>query len=406
MRKHGKSHSKYTSTKIEAEEELVYLRARLSGQEMQTAPQKIMLKDYLREYAAHRSHELRQSTKELYDHYVARINGALGHLPLKQVAVGDIRNFFRHLHDTGLSLSVRRKIFQLLKGMFRDAHGQDYIEKDPMNFVDSPKGHTDSPAQAWTENEVCKFLETAKGHRLYANFYVLLVIGLRIGELSALTWSDFKNNKLTVNKTAQYLKTGLEIGETKNKNGKRTILLPPDVIKVLKEHREQQADEFDVAGKQVKGNLIFPNINGEVLQLKSFTYAFNRLIEEAGVKRIRVHDMRHTCATLSIKRGVPIWIVAERLGHDPVTLMRTYNHIDDEQRERHVLGLNQLTGSPRHDLEREGIPQNIMDTLRKTIETELVPTGESATTVDVDELITKISTKILDAFFTLLGQPT
>ena len=401
IRKDGKSYSEYAKTQVDAEEKLVFLRARVLGQDAPTAPRHVTVAEFLKEFVAHRSHGLSVKTIEGYKYYASKVDATLGSMRLRQVGVKDLRRFFRDLNDTQLCLSTERRVFQILKGMFGDAHEQEYITKNPMEHIKGPSGSRDSPAQVWSANEVNKFLQTAKDQRLYAAFYTLLVVGLRIGELSALTWDDLKSNKLAITKTAAYIKGKLEISSPKTPNSKRTIILPPDVVAVLKAHRERQEEEFDVSGRQVQGNLMFPSTVGKVLRLCSFTKTFGHIMQKAGVTRIRVHDMRHTCATLSLKRGVPAEVLAERLGHDVATLLGIYSHIDDERREEGTLSLEQLT-APSRGRSGHRSASGISDALRCVLNSELDLKHHNMTSPGLDELVDKLTEAVFGTLGTLL----
>lgn len=177
-----------------------------------------------------------------------------------------------------------------------------------------------------------------------------------------MTWNDFLNGELDISKTAQYIEKELVVGPPKTLNSNRTLILSADVVDVLKKHREDQAAEFGSKGKEIKGNLIFPNREGRVFHRGTFADTFDLLAERAGVPRRRVHDLRHTCATLMRKAGVPLEIMAERLGHDVTTTIRLYSHIDDEQRVQYAYGKNVLVRA------RPFVPQSAQETREATAE--------------------------------------
>jgi integrase len=204
----------------------------------------------------------------------------------------------------------------------------------------------------WTPAQVSAFLDAARGHRLYALFHLALTTGMRRGELLGLHWEDvdLEAGRLWVRHNLIDAKGGVRLDTPKTRGSRRSILLTPDVVQVLRDHRERM--EVEAMGRRRRGRawpqaeMVFVSDEGTYLDPSNVGKAFRELISAAGVQRIRLHDLRHTAATLLIRQGVPAKLVADRLGHsDPGFTLRVYTHVFDEHREEAALSLAQLLGA-------------------------------------------------------------
>jgi integrase len=133
-----------------------------------------------------------------------------------------------------------------------------------------------------------------------------------------------------VNRSLHHLKDGSYIfTEPKSDKSRRTIALSPSATLLLKEHKEKQGLERAMLGTSLTDNdLIFSTLEGKPLRPNTVTRAWAMLAARAGVKAIRLHDARHTHASIMLKQGVHPKIVQERLGHSSITMtLDTYSHV-------------------------------------------------------------------------------
>jgi len=212
---------------------------------------------------------------------------------------------------------VTRNVAALVSNKPRKGSGQDVLD------------------HVWTADEAATFLKAAKaaGPQPAAFYTLALDSGARRGELAALRWSDvdLQSGKLTIRRTL--LKAGREpvFGETKTKTS-RTIELAGETVRLLAAHRKHQA-EIKLRNRQhyTDLGLMFAKEWGDLhnhadslgLPLQVNTIGereFARLIKAAGVRRIKFHGLRHTCATLMLAAGVPPHVVQRRLGHSKVEM--------------------------------------------------------------------------------------
>lgn len=185
--------------------------------------------------------------------------------------------------------------------------------------------------QIWSEDEVIRFLEAAKATPYYALFYLLLFTGMRRSEILALRWLDidFMYGQIYVTRSLHHLKDGSYVfTQPKSERSRRTIALPPSAFLVLKEHLEAKEAEAILLGKTLSDNaLVFCNL-GQPIRPDTITRAWPILAARVGVRVIRLHDARHTHASLMLKQGIHPKIVQERLGHSTISItLDTYSHV-------------------------------------------------------------------------------
>jgi integrase len=191
-------------------------------------------------------------------------------------------------------------------------------------------------------NEACKNEE--KNNCLSEwNYFVFFAVayftGLRLGEVLALKWSDISGAYLSVRRS---LSPANEETPPKNRSSVRTLQMPEPLIVILGEHRERQRRLMGDADMRVCGG---PNYVYRVNILKRN----KRYAEMAGVKRIRVHDFRHSHASLLANEGINIQEIARRLGHSRIEMTwNTYSHLYPREEERAVAVLNKVA-CPVHD---------------------------------------------------------
>ena len=186
--------------------------------------------------------------------------------------------------------------------------------------------------QTWDEDNITTFLEFAKDSPYYALFYLALFTGMRRSELLALRWCDVDLLlcQVYVSRSLHILKGGKVIFRSpKTAKGRRTVALSPSAILVLKEHYEKQKLERTMLGIPLTDDdLVFSHLDGSPLLPDSVTHAWIKLVLRTGLKSIRLHDARHSHASLMLKQGIHPKIVQERLGHTNIQItLDTYSHV-------------------------------------------------------------------------------
>ena len=180
------------------------------------------------------------------------------------------------------------------------------------------------PAVAvWTAEQTGRFLDAAQPERLYPLFHVIAYRGLRRGEAVGLRWEDVDLDRAQLRIRQQVVQLGWEtrIGEPKTASGARPVSLDANTVNVLREwHAEQQRERQAMGDAWQHTGFVFTDIDGSGLHPDVATDTFQRIARGAGLPPIRLHDLRHTSASLALAAGVPMKVVSELLGHSSTVI--------------------------------------------------------------------------------------
>jgi integrase len=217
----------------------------------------------------------------------------------------------------GYSQTYLRTIQNQLSAIFNHAVKYYDLPKNPCS-VNKKMGKSKAKEMLfWTKEEYLKFSEAIKDKPVsYYAFQILYWTGIRCGELLALTKGDFDLEKRTmkIDKSLQVLKGEIVITSPKTEKSNRVIELPDFLC-------DEMMDYFEMLYKVDENTRIF-----EIT--KSYLHhEMDRGHKKAGVKRIRVHDLRHSSCALLIELGYSPIQIAERLGHESVTITQRYSHL-------------------------------------------------------------------------------
>ncbi len=183
-----------------------------------------------------------------------------------------------------------------------------------------------------TATEAREFLDAARADRLHALYELALRTGLRKGELLGLHWEDLDLNSgtATIRRSLQRTSTGGLIQlPTKTRASERRIALPAEGLQSLKKHKERQYKERETPGPGwADSGLVFTTPTGGPLDPANLTRRFRSLLDRAGHRRIRFHDLRHSTATLLLEPGVELVVIKELLGHAHIGVTASvYAHV-------------------------------------------------------------------------------
>jgi integrase len=250
---------------------------------------------------------------DLRPHHVDRLYGDLLADPANRVTATTIR----HIHATlrsALNTAVRRRL----------------IPWNPALHVELPE-RASRPTSVWTPEELGAFLDSIADHRLYAYFHLVAVAGLRRGEALGLHWKsvDFGSNVIRVSQQLVDAGRGAYLAKPKTRSGVRAVPLDSLTMAVLAAHHERQQEERDLWGRGwTDTGLVFTREDGTPYRPEYLTHLFRRLVEAADLPRIRLHDLRHTSASLALAAGIPVKVVSARLGHSSTVITSDlYTHV-------------------------------------------------------------------------------
>jgi integrase len=264
------------------------------------------------------------------------IKPTLGRVKLKNLTALHLQGLYRERLDSGLSGSTVQKIHHVIHKALTQAVKWDLIPRNPATAVKAPTPTT-KEMHPLSAEEARRLLEAARGDRLEALYVLAIHTGMRRGELLGLKWSDvdLENARINIRRTLTRTDNGkrVTLGDPKTRKSRRAIRLTPQAIEALRSHLERQLREIVEAGDLYGDQgLVFTTevgtpINPSNLRQRSFA----PLLKKAGLPRIRFHDLRHTCATLLLSKGVHPKLVQELLGHASIAItLDTYSHFIPE----------------------------------------------------------------------------
>ena len=326
-------------TKKEAEKRLSDLLHQLDNGTF-IKPGKTTLAEYLEKWLSdYVWPNLTPRTAEGYQYIVrSHLIPSLGQTPLTQLKPEHLQQLYSKKLTSGRSdgkggLSKRsvQYIHVTLHKALKNAVKLGMIGRNPVDAVDPPKPQHHE-MQTMSESDIHIFLELAKSTPYYAIFYLALFTGMRRSELLALRWCDIDllRCQVSVTRTIHQLHNGdIIFSQTKTDKSRRLIALSQSTAIVLLEHKEQQEHIRQTLGLTIADdNLVFGQIDGKPLLRDSITHAWIRLARRTGLKGIRLHDARHSHASLMLKQGIHPKIVQERLGHTSIQItLDTYSHV-------------------------------------------------------------------------------
>lgn len=277
---------------------------------------------------------VRESTFDR-DSYLIRVHVQpnLGRIKLVKLTPLEVQGLYRDRLDIGLSSSTVNKIHTVLHKALGQAVRWNLLPRNPIAAVMAPRPVTEEMRPLSAE-EARGLLDAARSDRLEALYVLAVTTGMRRGELLGLKWSDIdlENARLSIRRTLTRVDNGKRhtLGDTKNKQSRRTVRLTPQAVDALRSHLEQQLEEIEALGDLYDDHgLVFTSgagtpINPSNLRNRSFA----TLLRRAGLPHIRFHDLRHTCATLLLGKGVHPKFVQELLGHATIAItLDTYSHV-------------------------------------------------------------------------------
>jgi integrase len=280
------------------------------------------------------SRKVRPSTLTGYRRCLKRINLVLGHHRLDKLQPEHLEAFYTRLEADGLSSTTALLHHRVISRALKVALQRGQVARNVATLVDAPTPRREE-AQPLTAAEAKKLLYAAKDLPNGARWSVAPALGLRQGEALGLLWDavDLDAGTLTVRRALQRQKgKGLVLVEPKSRAGRRTIKLPAPLRDALRTHRTRQAEQrMTVANAWEDRGFVFCQPNGRPIDARRDWLAWKALLKAADVRDARVHDARHTAATLLLQQGVPARVVMEVLGHSQISLtLGTYSHVVPE----------------------------------------------------------------------------
>jgi integrase len=260
------------------------------------------------------------------------LNPYIGKRRLDQLQPEHLEQTYRQLLGKGLSPASVLRVHRMLHRALKIAMQRDRVARNVATLVEPPRQERPKTPEPLDVEECKRVLAAAEGLRNSARWTVALALGLRQSEALALQWKDidFDRGTLSVRRGLHRVPgEGLVFTEPKTDRSRRTIAVPAPLIEALRKQRVAQNEERLVAGTEWDDwDLVFAQPNGRPLDKHSDYEAWIRLLNRAKVRHIRLHDGRHTAATLLLTAGVHPRVVMELLGHSQMrTTTDIYSHV-------------------------------------------------------------------------------
>lgn len=274
---------------------------------------------------------VRQSTYVSYSLNARRLNKLIGRAQLSALTPLMIQSAYAKLSAEGLSTRSVLQIHATLHRALEQAVKWGMLARNPSSAVERPRPKR-VEMSTLTLDELLRLFEAAKGGRMYGMFVLLGTSGMRVGEALGLKWDDIDlvGHRLVIRRAQQrHTGRGLVMVEPKTARSRRTVHLTALAVEALEQHREYTKLLKAAAGDRWReSGLVFTSTVGDGMEAGVVNDNLNRLLAKAGLPRIRVHDLRHTVATILLQGGAHPKLVQELLGHSTITLtLDTYSHV-------------------------------------------------------------------------------
>lgn len=269
----------------------------------------------------------------IYQHIIPE----LGQIPLAKLTAGDLQQFYIRLKQNGRLLQPERYGPGLSDRMVKTCHvtcrtaldkavAQGLLLKNPAAACKAPAPHP-KEMRVLTQEEMQRLLIQAKENGCYELLLLELTTGLRRGELLALQWDDldFQTGELRVQRQVQRVRGELTVTQPKTRSSSRSIILPPPILDILKSCRQHTGSRW-----------MFPSPRKEdsPRDPAAVRKKLSTILDRAGCKHVRFHDLRHTFATNALEHGMDVKTLSAIIGHvSSATTLNVYAHVTDGMRQ-------------------------------------------------------------------------
>jgi integrase len=281
-------------------------------------------------------HALKPSTVRGHRVSLGPIRSELGHIEIQKLTKADLDGLVRRLRRG--EVSGRRRwsarsvnyMLYLCAAVLDDQVAQGNAVRNVAKLVDRIAGEA-GEIRTLAEQDIYRILDYECRDR---HLWTLALYGLRRGEIAGLRWTNVDLNAKTVRIVENRVAVGREIlsGTPKSKASVRTLPMPDEMVDVLRAARTKQAEERLAFGSGFgSGEYVASDESGQPYHPNLLTFRWGRMLDELGIRRVRLHDARHSCATLMHLRQVPVAVIAAWLGHASAAFtLSVYAHSQDD----------------------------------------------------------------------------
>ncbi len=302
-------------------------------------------------YLENKKSEVRETTLIKTSHVLRNhILPTLGNIKLENLDVVKLQKWKTDIAEKEIAVSTKKNIYGEFRALLNFAVKMEYISKNPLiKLGNFKKIYFDKPQETlhyYTAEQFKKYICAAKSsistetdRACYVFFNIAYYTGMRKGEINALKWSDIEDDIINIRRSVAQKVKGKSIVETppKNKSSYRSIQMPQKLVAILNEHKQNQmknksfSEDYRVCG----GVSCISDTNIDIHN--------RRYADTASLPRIRVHDFRHSHASLLANEGINIQEIARRLGHSKIEITwNTYSHLYPREEERAIKVLDNI----------------------------------------------------------------
>ncbi len=297
-------------------------------------PSRITVRKFLDSWIEIHSANLQHKTIQGYKYNIGHINSVIGDKYLQVLTPGDIEMMYKALSK--LSGKYLQEIHATLSLALKHAVKTRLLNNNPCDVVDRPK-RVKFQANFIEPADVEKYLDQFRNCWMFPAVALSLFCGLRRGELLALRWEDirFKSNEIFVRHSMEE-QDGEKVLKSPKSGKMRIVPMAAGTTNIIKQHRKKQIELQLLLGEDYhESNFVITEDNGTRPALSYLSRAFNRRIKRSGLPHVRLHDLRHTAASLMLLEGVDLKTVSEILGHSSITITADiYAHVFNESRKK------------------------------------------------------------------------
>lgn len=266
---------------------------------------------------------------------------------MDRLSVAAVQSFLNSRLRTGDSVAKVHVMRMVLGAALTRAMREELVSRNVARLATLP-GAPSTERRPWSADEARRFLDVTRANPLYPCFVLMLVYGLRRGEVLGLSWHDVDFDEGVIRVRRQVVRVGgqLHLGPVKTRAGARELPL----LGIAREALIDQ-DERQVLGggltEWASEALVFTTAHGRPIEPRNLARSFERIVQAAGLRPIRLHDLRHTTASLLKKLGVPARDAMVILGHSRISVtLEIYTHVDEESRRDAVGRIDRLLSGP------------------------------------------------------------
>ncbi len=262
----------------------------------------------------------------------------LGKRKLAELKALDVKLWLTKLQEEGATSAKVRRLAMILKLAYNRAVELDVLPASQIKKLKLPK-HKAKEMQVWDEEQIGRFLAACAGDPMEPLFVLLFDTGMRIGEVLGLRWEyltlevinreegPLYRGSVKVRHALKELRGRVSLGDTKTEAGKREITLADETVRQLLTHKDRMVKAGKLSAASPTG-FVFLSKRGTPLRKKGVYPTFQRYAEKVGNPRIRVHDARHSVASVLLANGINAVAIRDTLGHTDIKVtLGTYAHL-------------------------------------------------------------------------------